>query len=93
MTATNPLTMSAYIVSMAAAARAAQAIMSTGTDPMAISEFRFKANISTEITAQSETELALKIWRLSVKQKITIGYKSEWGLEIECKIVPVVSES
>lgn len=93
MTATNPLAMSAYIVSMAASARAAQAIMSTGTDPMAISEFRFKANIATEITAQSETELALNIWRLSIKQKITVGYKSEWGLEIECKIVPVVSST
>ena len=90
MTATDPLSMSAYIVSMAAAARLAQATMSTGTDPMAISEFRFKANIATEITAQSETSLELKIWRLNVKQKITVGYKSEWGLEIECKIVPVV---
>src|SRR4051812_13034550 len=89
-TAADPLSMSVYIVSLAAAARAAQAVMSTGADPMQISEFRFKANIASEFTVQSETSAELKIWRLDLKQKITIGYKAEWGLEIECKIVPVV---
>ena len=93
MTATSPLSMSHYILSMATAARGAQAVMSTGMDPMAITEFRFKANLATEVTAQSETELQLKIWRLRVSQKVTVGYKAEWGLEIECTIKPVVSEN
>jgi len=91
MAGPNPVVLSTYIVAMAISARAAQAIMSTGTDPMVIEAFRFKVNISAEFSIESETDVSLKIWRLDIKQKITVGYKSEWGLEIECKIIPVVA--
>lgn len=88
MAVANPVELSGYITAMAVSARVAQGIMSTGTDPMTIQEFRFKANLASEFSVQSETDISLNIWRLSIKEKITIGYKSEWGLEIECKIVP-----
>jgi hypothetical protein len=91
MAVANPVELSGYITAMAASARAAQLVMSTGSDPMVISEFRFKVNISAEFSVSSETNIGLNIWRLSLKEKITIGYKSEWGVEIECKIIPVVS--
>ncbi|MEG8948119.1 hypothetical protein [Rosettibacter firmus] len=91
MAVANPVELSVYIVSMAASARAAQAIMSTGADPMAIKEFTFKVNISADFSVQSETNISLNIWRLSIKEKITVDYKSHWGLEISCTIVPVVT--
>ncbi len=91
MAISNPADMSAYIVAMAGAARAAQATISTGADPMTISEFRFQANIAAEYSIESETDISLNIWRMSISQKVTIGYKAEWGLEIECKIIPTVS--
>jgi len=91
MAVANPIELSGYIVSMAVSARAAQAVMSTGIDPMVIQKFRFKANISAEYSVSSETDIQLNIWRLSLTEKLTIGYKAEWGLEIECDIVPAVT--
>jgi hypothetical protein len=91
MAVANPVELSGYITAMAVSARTAQAVMSTGLDPMAISEFRFKVNISAAFSVTSETDVSLDIWRLSIKEKITIGYKNEWGVEIECKIIPVVA--
>ncbi|MCK4342953.1 MAG: hypothetical protein KAY37_14665 [Phycisphaerae bacterium] len=91
MAVANPIELSAYIVSMAVSARAAQAIMTTGVDPMTIKEFNFKVNISAEYSVESQTDIKLNIWRLSIKEKLTIGYKSEWGLEIGCTIVPTVT--
>ncbi len=91
MAVANPIELSAYIVSMAVSARAAQAVMSTGTDPMVIKEFTFKANISADFSVQSVTDISLDIWRISLKEKITIDYKTHWGLEIQCTIVPVVT--
>ncbi len=88
MAVANPIELSGYITAMAVSARAAQAIMSVGTDPMTIQEFRFKVNIASEFSVESETDIGLNIWVLSIKEKITVNYKSEWGLEIECKIVP-----
>jgi len=91
MAVANPIELSGYITSMAVSARLAQAVMSTGADPMTIQKFRFKVNISAEFSVSSETDVSLNIWRMSVKEKLTIGYKSEWGLEIECEIVPSVT--
>ncbi|MFQ5594846.1 MAG: hypothetical protein ACE5HA_11935 [Anaerolineae bacterium] len=91
MAVANPIELSGYILAMAASARAAQAIMSTGADPMVISEFRFKTNIEAEFSVESETDISLNIWRISLQEKITVGYRSEWSLEIECKIVPAVA--
>ncbi|MFT3767139.1 MAG: hypothetical protein QM820_16705 [Minicystis sp.] len=85
--------LSTYIIGLAGAARVAQATLSSGTDPMTIQEYRFKANISSSFSVNSETSVGLNIWRLSIQEKITIGYKAEWGLEVECKIVPTVTIS
>ena len=90
MAVVNEAQLSSYVTSMAKSAREAQAVMSTGADPMVIEKFRFLVNISAEFTVGIETDIALKVCRLNIKQKITIGYKSEWGLEIECTIIPVV---
>ncbi|OGO06880.1 MAG: hypothetical protein A2Z76_04290 [Chloroflexi bacterium RBG_13_56_8b] len=76
---------------MATSARAAQAIMSTGADPLVIKEFFFEVNISAEFSISSETDISLNIWRLSIREKITVGYKNEWGLVIKCTIIPVVA--
>ena len=83
--------LSTYIIGLAGAARVAQVTLSSGADPMTIQEYRFKANISSSFSVNSETSVDLNIWRLSIKEKITINYKAEWGLEIECKIVPTVT--
>jgi hypothetical protein len=88
MAVANPIELSGYITAMAVSARAAQAILSAGTDPMTVEEFRFKVNIAAEFSVESETDIGLNIWVLSIKEKITVQYKSEWGLEIECSIIP-----
>jgi len=80
--------LSAYIVAFAGAARVAQAVMSTGTDPMTIAEYRFKISITADFDAKSETDVSLNIWRISVKEKITVEYKSHWGIEVDCLIKP-----
>ena len=91
MAVANPIELSGYVIAMAVSARAAQAVMSTGADPMVIKSFRFKVNISAEFSVSSNTDVSLNIWRLSIKEKIQIDYKSEWGLEIEAMIIPVVA--
>ena len=80
--------LSLYIISFAGAARAAQAIMSTGEDPMTIAEYRFKVNISADFSVESQTDVKLNIWRVNLNQKITTEYKSHWGVEVECLIKP-----
>lgn len=91
MAVANPVELSGYITAMAVSARAAQAIISAGADPMIVKEFGFKANISADFEAKSETDISLSIWRITLKEKITIDYKSHWGLEINCTLVPVVT--
>lgn len=93
MAVANPVELSGYITAMAASARAAQAIMSTGADPMIISKLEFEADISADYSVQSQTDISLNVWRLSLKEKITIGYQSHWGLKINCVIIPSVSLS
>jgi len=34
---------------------------------------------------------SLNIWRLNIKEKLQIDYKSEWDMEIEAMIIPVVT--
>lgn len=91
MPITNPVGMASYIVAMGAAARVAQATMSAGANPMIIKEFRFDVNVNVEYSFESETDISLNIFVLSVDQKVTVGYKAEWGLEIECTIIPTVA--
>lgn len=80
--------MSSYIVAFAGAARAAQAIMSTGADPMTIKEYKFSINITADFEINNETDVAFNIWKVSVKNKLTIDYKKHWGVQIDCTIVP-----
>lgn len=88
MAVANPIELSGYIVSMATSARLAQAIMSAGADPMTIDKFEFKVNIAADFSVNSVTDVGLNIWVLSIKEKLTIDYKSHWGLEIDCIIKP-----
>jgi hypothetical protein len=88
MAVANPVELSGYIVSMAVSARVAQAVLSAGTDPMTVKEFKFKANISADFEIESQTDVALNIWVLSIQEKLKVDYKSHWGLEIEATIVP-----
>ena len=88
MAVANAVELSGYITAMAASARLAQAVLSAGTDPMTVREFKFKVNISADFGVTSETDVGLNVWVLSIKEKLTIDYKSHWGLEIDCSIVP-----
>jgi hypothetical protein len=88
MAVANPIELSGYITAMAASARVAQGIMSAGADPMTIKEFNFKVNISADFGINSQTDISLNIWRLSIKEKLTIDYKTHWGVEISCTLVP-----
>lgn len=88
MAVANPVELSTYVVAMAGAARTAQLALSAGTDPMTVREYKFKVNISADFAINSQTDVQLNIWRLSIKEKLTIDYKTHWGLEIECLIVP-----
>jgi len=84
----NAVQLSSYIVAFAGAARVAQALMSAGTDPMTIAEYRFKISISADFDAKSETDVSLNVWKVSIKEKITVEYKTHWGIEIDCLIKP-----
>lgn len=88
MAVANPIELSGYITAMAVSARVAQAVMSAGADPMSIKEFSFKVNISADFGINSQTDVSLNIWRLSIKEKLTIDYKTHWGIEIACTMVP-----
>ena len=88
MAVANPVELSGYIISMAVSARLAQAVMSAGTDPMTIDKFEFKVNISADFKIESQTDVALNIWVLNIKEKLTISYQSHWGLEIDCIMKP-----
>lgn len=88
MALANPVELSGYITAMAASARVAQAVLSAGTDPMTVREFKFKVNIGAEFKIESATDVSLNIWVLSIKEKLTISYQEHWGLEIEASIVP-----
>lgn len=86
--ASSSITLSSYIISFAAAAKTAQAIMSTSEDPMVIKEFRFKANITADFSIETGTEVTLNIWRINLTQKLSTSYKESIGFEIECTLQP-----
>lgn len=83
--------LSSYIIAFAGAARAAQVVMSSGTDPMTIKEYVFKINITADMESKSETDVGLNIWRVSLKEKLTLDYKSHMGIDISCTIVPAAT--
>ena len=80
--------LSNYIIAFAGAARVAQAEMSSGMDPMTIKEFKFNVNISADSDVKSETDVALNVWRVSVKEKLTLDFKEHMGITVEATIVP-----
>lgn len=80
--------LSSYIIAFAGAARTAQKLMSSGMDPMTIAEFYFDVNITADFEIKSETEVALNIWRMSIKEKLTLDYKEHMGLTVKCTIKP-----
>lgn len=86
--AANPLLLSSYIVSFAGAARIAQALMSSGADPMTIAEYNFEVNITADFELKSETDVALNIWRVNLKEKLTLDYKEHMGITVKCIIKP-----
>lgn len=80
--------LSTYIISFAGAARTAQAVMSTGLDPMTIAEYTFEINISADFDVGTETNVKLNVWRINFSTKVTTDYKSHWGITIKCTIKP-----
>ena len=88
MGAGEAVKLSAYIVAFAGAARVAQATMSSGTDPMTIAEYTFEINITADFDLKSETDVSLNIWRVSLKQKLTMDYKTHMGITVKCIIKP-----
>ncbi|MDD9950190.1 MAG: hypothetical protein OXT67_01370 [Zetaproteobacteria bacterium] len=89
--ADKTMQLSKYITSFAAAARSAQAVMSSGTDPMTIKEYKFKVNITADSEIKSETDVGLNVWRVSIKEKLTLDYKEHMGIDVECTIVPAAT--
>ena len=82
------LQLSGAIVAFAGAAKAAQKVMSSGDDPMSIKEYTFTANLTTDYELNNELDVGLTLWRMSIKDKLTVDYKEQWGLEVKCTIVP-----
>jgi hypothetical protein len=82
---------SAYIIAFAGAARVAQQTMSTGAVPMAIKEYRFKINVDSDMKIENTMDVGLTVYGMKLTNKLTVGYTSSLGVEIECSIVPQVT--
>lgn len=80
--------LSTYIVAFAGAARIAQRLMSTGMDPMTIAEYYFEVNITADFEMKSETDVSLNVWRMNIKEKLTLDYKEHMGITVKCTIKP-----
>ncbi|WP_375758815.1 hypothetical protein [Corallococcus exercitus] len=80
--------LSTYIIAFAGAARTAQRLMSSGMDPMTIAEYYFEVNLTSDFEIKSETDVALNVWRMSIKEKLTLDYKEHMGLTVKCTIKP-----
>lgn len=91
MAVVETLELSTYIIAFAGAAKAAQLVLSDGSDPMTISEYTFEIEITSSIEVASQTELKLNIWRLSLTETITVNMNNSWKINVGCKIVPTVT--
>jgi len=86
----NPQYLSDYVTLMAVAAGTAHhQLANNATQPLSLSEFRFKVNLAGALEFTSETEVKLNYRVVSLTQKIGIKYQESWGLEIECTIIPL----
>lgn len=91
MAVVESVELSTYIISFAGAAKAAQLVLSDGTDPMTISEYSFDIEITSSIEVASQTELKLNVWRLTLSETINVNMNNSWKINIGCKIVPTVT--
>jgi len=82
--------LSNYIRSMAESVKTARDIVSSGSNPLMISDFRFKANISGQIATSANNGTSLNIARYSIREQVMTQNRAEWGLEVQCTIVAVV---
>ena len=80
--------LSEYIIAFAGAAGVAEKVMSTGADPMTIASYQFETNITADYDVKSQTDVALNIWRVSLKEKLTLDYKDHMGITVKCMIKP-----
>ena len=58
---------------------------------MTIKEYKFKVNITADSEVKSETDVGLNVWRVSLKEKLTMDYKDHMGIEVDCTIVPAAT--
>lgn len=82
--------LSTYIVAFAGAARTAQKLMSTGMDPMTISEYYFEVNLTADFNINSVTDVGLTFSRITLSEKLTLDYKEHMGITVKCTIKPAV---
>lgn len=80
--------LSTYITAFAGAARVAQQEMNSGMDPMTIKEFKFNVNITADSDITNTTDVSLNVWRVTVKDKLTMDFKDHMGITVDCTIVP-----
>jgi len=83
--------LSTYIVAFAGAAKAAQLILSDGTDPMTITQYNFDIEITSTFEVGSQTDVSLTLWRLTLKESITVNMSNSWKINIGCTIAPTVT--
>lgn len=91
MAVVETVELSSYIVAFAGAAKAAQTLLSDGSDPMTITEYNFDIEITSSFEASSETEIKLNVWRLSLTETINVNMSNSWKINIGCKIAPTVT--
>lgn len=91
MAVVQTLELSEYIVAFAGAAKAAQLLLSDGTDPMTITEYSFNIKITSSIEVASTTNLTLNIWRLTLQETISVNMTNSWEIGINCTIAPTVT--
>lgn len=91
MAVVQTVELATYIVGFAIAAKAAQTILSDGEDPMSISEYTFDIEIKSSFEFNSQTDIKLNIWRLTLTETITVNLQDSWSINIGCKIVPTVT--
>jgi hypothetical protein len=80
--------LSTYIIAFAASAKVAQQAMSSFEDPMTIAEYKFEINITADFNIKDENDVSVNFWRVSLKNKMTVDYKTHWGITISCIIKP-----
>lgn len=91
MAVVQTVELSSYIIAFAGAAKAAQLLLSDGADPMTITEYNFEIEISSTFEASSETSISLNVWRLTLKETITVNMSESWKIKIGCTIAPTVT--